>query len=152
MSYQFGNPSRFGELSDPSGPVAQAEWQEFLRRREELLDQIMGRIQARSSLIQGEDPNLFSSQVPDPDEVDRNINTQALMSQDNRASWGTSEYNDLLGQAEFYGISNPESVAPQELARLIERRRSGVLNERINAGEFEAWALSSPAQQRHSST
>jgi diguanylate cyclase (GGDEF)-like protein len=141
MSYQFGNPSRFGELSDPSGPVAQAEWQEFLRRREELLDQIMGRIQARSSLIQGEDPNLFSSQVPDPDEVDRNINTQALMSQDNRASWGTSEYNDLLGQAEFYGISNPESVAPQELARLIERRRSGVLNERINAGEFEAGVM-----------
>lgn len=130
----MATPNSYG-ASVPLGmntPVGQSEWNEFLRRRSELLDAGMRRLGLASSLSQATGVHPLSafqatSLVTMPDEQARQQAQQGLVTD--------YEYNRLLGAADFYGIDNAGTLDPNLLRQQINERREYLATRRQEDGQ-----------------
>lgn len=114
-------------------PIAQQEWELFMQRRKELIDAIMG-----TSM------SIANQQIAARQQ------SQASQGHGATRSWGDDGVNtmgqplvpparpaaedELIGQARFWGIQNPESIPPQELFQMIQARRAEAPADSFDAG------------------
>lgn len=102
-----GYEARYGYDS----PIAHHEWQQFQARQKELLDAILNAgAQFGNTLTQQQAPQNFTP----PAHPVENAMTQVRPAGE----------EELIGQARFWGIPDPEHMSAQDLMREIQLRRS----------------------------
>lgn len=119
----MGSPNPYG-ASVPLGlntPIGQSEWNEFLRRRAELIDVGMKRLGLAGQISQGMGVSPLAafqatSLITMPEEQQREQARQAPITDE--------EYIRLLGAADFYEIDNPGTIDPNLLRQQVEERRN----------------------------
>lgn len=137
----------------PTSPLAQREWAEHLRRKQELIEQIMSGIQSNVAAVQAggirpdeQQPHQMPSipwqltaLTPHPGPQAHEATAQAPL----EIERSSARRNELLGQARFYGIAGAESMSPVVLEQQIERRRLGMPQDTTGGelGEAASGAL-----------
>lgn len=105
-----GVNTQMSQQLGPGGPVADAEWQTFLKRRKELLDQMIGTGHQAAQQF-GMTPPVQPQPTPQP-LADPNLRPAAR--------------DELIARARFWQIPDPENIDPAQLSQMIEDRRNNV--------------------------
>lgn len=130
----FQYPDYAQELGYGS-PAWEREWDYFMRQRESLVNEALARSEAARVA------NQENQGQPPPGMEQHGANWQmpftdlfARMQPGGRvtppADLTHSQYNDLLGAADMYGISNAESMHPDQLQMVVQARRAGMVEDR----------------------
>ena len=115
------------ELSDPSHPLRQREWNTFLERRQQLLDDIIQKVGLGVS-TGGMDFNVEPSQAIDALAI-QEAWERSQMDDDEILVGDTPEMRQrdyqqrFLGPAQLYGIEDAEDIPLGELEQILEERR-----------------------------
>jgi hypothetical protein len=119
-----------------NSPEGISEWNEFLRRRTELISAGMERLGLARN---------FSTQLgvaPGPTfEALSAIMPQTEQPQQEQQPLSDDDYTRLLGAADFYGIENAEVLDPQVLRQQIEERRNQLQSRRMEDDPTVAGAI-----------
>lgn len=106
------------------------EWDRFLAARKQVMDEIMGRLDANKVVGQIH-PNLdfqgrqamadalMAASRPEP--TPRSV--LGMLGGQDDGSISQSQLNDLIGAAEFYGVPNADKIPPEALAQIIDAKR-----------------------------
>jgi hypothetical protein len=130
-------PDYARQLGETS-PIMQDEWDMFLKRRRQLVDQIEGRLAAADA----------SGDPVGTDIAANTIQAAGEYSDGRPTAFGEamrkptqSELNDLYGAAQYYGIDNYQAIPPGNLKQIIEARRMDVRGQTAKAGDdMNPWA------------
>lgn len=130
----MSSPNPYG-ASVPLGmntPVGQSEWNEFLRRRAQLLDDGMRRLGLAGQLSQstGTHPLAAFQATSLITSLEDEARQQAQ-----QGPVTDHEYNRLLGAADFYGIDNAGTLDPNVLRQQITERREYLATRRVEDGQ-----------------
>jgi GGDEF domain-containing protein len=130
--------SKYNQKFGATGPLMEEEWDAFLRRRRQLVDQIEGRQAAAAASGDpiGTDIAANTIQVGGEYSDGRPTAFGEAMRKPTQA-----DLNDLFGAAQYYGIDNYKEIPPEHLKQIIEARRMDVRMQSLQAGDdMNPWA------------
>lgn len=127
----MSTPNPFSGGMVPLGmnsPQGQSEWDEFLRRRRELINNGMQTLGLSRSLS-------VQTGMPPASVFQATSLLMPIGGQQQTASpqqlTSDEDYRRLLGAADFYGIENPEVLDPSVLSQQVEERRNYLESRRM---------------------
>ena len=129
------------QVFDPQSAAAEREWEKFLSRRNELLDDILGRLGIRGSILNPDSGVVFTGDLDTDrfllDFYEKDVQQRAIQDSLNSddpvqpvspgnagpGPLSNADLNELLGAADFYEIPNANQYTPDALQTLVETRR-----------------------------